>query len=93
MVPQIALRETFGQRIDRQHLPVRRRLVRVDPLHARMVHFPPPATQRRFARHENLLAARELFGHIRLIEPHGTEVITPFAHEHAQHRSPRAAAP
>ena len=60
-----ALRQAFGQRIDRQHLAGRRRFVGIEPLHARMDHFPAAAVQHRFARQKHFLPAREFFPHVR----------------------------
>ena len=86
-IPQCPLSQPFGERIDRQHLAGWRRFVGIEPLHARVDHFPASAMQRRFTRQKHFLAAREFFQHVRLIEPKRTQIEPAVAHQHAQQRA------
>ncbi len=91
-VPQVPLLQSFCERIDREHLPGRDFFVRINPLHARMGHFPPPAAESGLARDEHILPARKLLAHERLVEPQRPQVELILPDQHAQQRAadPRA---
>src|SRR3954452_18822505 len=88
----LVLRQTFGQRIERQKPHLWIVVCAVKPCHARMRHLPAAPSMPRLGRQEHVLPLAKLLAHKRLIKPKRPQEFIPLLYQNTDDALAEAAA-
>jgi hypothetical protein len=91
--PQVRLLDAVGQRVQRQNAPGLDLAIALQRFHPRMDHFPAAAMETRRSGQQHARPSPETLAHVRLIEPHGAQVLVVLPNEYAQQRPAGARVP